>query len=417
MGKTTDKRHVDNTRTIIKLNRLLMEKSQREISEGICTASHLSKIESGETHASKSILKKIYQKLDLEQELDEKFLKSGYNDIVVFYKEFMFNEFDVTNKHFPNLEDNEKKFLSSPYVLDYAIAKMSFYSVQNRKSYVDLKGLLSTITNHMSADQKYHYYLCLGIDALKVVKDMKRADQYFKRAKKYGYTGQINYWFGYMYLKKRQPIEAVKELEKGLANYIKEVNIVGIISTFELMGLVYYSVSEYDSGIRYYQKALEYTQLAISSPYQANIKNQIAWGYMRLGKYQLALDFLVKDRYNSDITVNSSVIKFIIAYKLKDATMLQELRTEFSSRNRSLHRMIFAILDKDHDFAGGKWVLEDSEIDALFEFAQFTHFELEKAFSEIAIDYYTIKKDYLRALDYAKRATSCTLQSATNSEF
>ncbi len=409
MGKTIDKRFVDNSRTIIKLNRLLQEKSQRQLSEGICTASHLSKIEKGESQASKTVLKKIYQRLELEHNLDKEFLKSGYSDIVIFYKEFMFNEFDVTNKHFLNLEDNEKKFMSSPFVLDYAIAKMSFYSVQNRKSYADLKGLLSTMTDHMSADQKYHYYLCLGIDALKVVKDIKRAEQYFKRAKKNGYTGQINYWFSYMYLKKKQPIEAVRELETGLSNYVEEVNIVGIISALELMGLAYYSVSEYNSGIKYYQKALEYTQIAIHSPYQTNIKNQIAWGYMRLGEYELALDFLVKDRYNSDITVNASVTKFIIAYKLKNLNMLQELKTEFSSRNRSLHRMIFAVLDKPHYFDGEKWLVEDSEIDALFEFAQFTHFELEKAFSEMAIDYYTLKSNYERALEYAKRANGSIL--------
>ncbi len=414
MGKTTDKRNVDNSRTIIKLNRLLQGRSQRELSDGICTPSHFSKIENGESKASKAVLKKIYQKLDLEESIDNDFLKNGYQDIVAFFKEFMFNEFDVTNKRFLNLQDNEKAFMSSPFVLDYAIAKMSFDSVQNRKNYSDLKGLLSTMTNHMSADQKYHYYLCLGIDALKVVKDVKRAEQYFKRAKKYGYTGQINYWFSYMYLKKRQPIEAVRELEKGVANYVEEVNIVGVISTLELMGLVYYSVSEYESGIKYYQKALEYTEMAIHTPYQANIKNQIAWGYMRLGKYQLALDFLVKDRYNSDITVNSSVTKFIIAYKLKNMALLKELKVEFSSRNRSLHRMIFSLLDKELHFENGRWLIEDGEVDALFEFAQFTHFELEKVFSEMAIDYYASKSDYARALDYARRVNLCTLQNIDN---
>ncbi len=414
MGKTTDKRNVDNTRTVIKLNRLLRGKSQSELSDGICTPSHFSKIEKGESKASKTVLKKIYQRLNLAETIDKDFLKRGYQDIVAFYKEFMFNEFDVTNKRFLNLEDNEKEFMSSPFVLDYAIAKMSFCSVQNRKNYADLKGLLSTMTNHMSADQKYHYNLCLGIDALKVVKDIKRAEQYFLRAKKYGYTGQINYWFSYMFLKKRQPIEAVRELEKSVANYVEEVNIVGVISALELMGLVYYSVSEYESGIKYYQKALEYTQLAIHTPYQANIKNQIAWGYMRLGKYQLALGFLVKDRYNSDITVNSSVTKFIIAYKLKDMALLKELKAEFSSRNRSLHRMIFAVLDKEQYFRDNKWIIEDAEIDALFEFAQFTHFELEKVFSEMAIDYYMSKSNYKRALDYARHSNVCTLQNIDN---
>ncbi len=404
MGKTTDKRHVDNSRTVIKINRLLQHKSQKQVSEGLCTASHLSKIEQGEAHPSEQLRMQLYHRLDLTCEQADDFLVAGYNDIVAFFKSFMFNEFDITNKHFHNLEDNESSFMASPFVLDYIIAKMSFCSVQNRKAYSDIKALLSTMTDHMSRDQKYHYYLCLGIDALKISKDIKRAEQYFKRAQKYACTGQLHYWFSYMYLTKRQPIAAIREIEKSLASYFEEVNSVGIISAFELMGLIYYATSEYESGIGYYKKALEYTHLSVDSPYEANIKNQLAWGYMRLGNYDLAMDFLVKDRYNSDITVNSSVTRFIIAYLMKNTALLTDLKPEFSSRNRSLHRMIFSLLDKEHYFdATGNWLVEDSEIDALFEFAQFTHFELEKAFSEIAVRHYIDKQNYQQAFNYADK--------------
>ncbi len=404
MGKTTDKRHVDNSRTVIKINRLLQHRSQKQLADGICTASHLSKIEKGESHASDEMLAKIYRRLNLIVDLDDDFLVTGYNDIVLFFKSFMFNEFDITNKHFHNLEDNEHKFMSSPFVLDYIIAKMSFCSVQNRKRYSDIKALLSTMTDHMSSDQKYHYFLCMGIDALKINKDIKRAEQYFKRAQKYAYTGQLYYWLSYTNYTKRQPIAAVRQIEKSLAGYFEEVNSVGIISAFELMGLIYYATSEYESGIEYYKKALEYTRLTVDSSYEANIKNQLAWGYMRLGKYDLAMDFLEKDRYNSDITVNSSVTLFIIAYLKKSAVMLDALKPEFNSRNRSLHRMIFSLLDRECYFdAAGNWQIEDAEVDALFEFAQFTHFELEKAFAEIAVVHYMAKGNYEQAFNYIKK--------------
>ncbi len=406
MGKAIDKRRFDNVKTIIKVNRLLQGKSQREVCDGICTTSHLSKIEQGDTQPSREIIVQFYKKLGLNAELDEAFIENGYDDIVIFFKEFMFNEFDVTNKRFLNLEDDEEKYMASPFVLDYLIAKMSFCSTQNKKSYSDIKSILSTMTKHMSKDQKYYYYLCLGVVALKGEKDLKRTEQYFTRAKSLLDCGQINYWIGYMYLKNKQAIEASQYAERGLRGYFKDANIVGVISTFELLGLIYYSVSEYAAGIRQYEKALEYSRLAIHSMYEANIKNQIAWGYMRLGNYDKSKTYLVKDRYNSDNTVNSSVTKFVIAYLQKDIKTMHALKEEFSSRNRSLHRMIYSVLDRarylDDD---GKWIVEDSEIDALFEFAQFTHFELEKVFCEMATTHYSGKGDYKTAFQYAKKAT------------
>ncbi len=406
MAKTTDKRHVDNSRTVIKVNRLLQGKSQRELSLGICTPARLSKIEQGESHPSAELLGQLYERLGLNSALDKDFLVAGYRDIDLFFKAFMFNEFDVTNKHFHNLQDNEQQFMSSPFVLDYLIAKMSFCSVQNRKRYSDIKALLSTMTDHMSSDQKYHYFLCLGIDALKIIKDLKRAEQYFKRAENFVCTGQLYYWLSYMHLTKGQPVAAIRLIEKSLTAYVDEVNSVGIISAFELMGLIYYSVNEYETGIVHYKKALEYTRLAIDSPYEANIKNQLAWGYTRLADFDTAVTYLVKDRYNSDITVNSSVTKFIIAYLMKSTVMLEALKPEFNSRNRSLHRMIFSLLAKEHYFDDDEnWLVEDAEIDALFEFAQFTHFELEKAFAEIAVKHYIDRGNYRQAYHYTSKVS------------
>lgn len=381
--------------------------TQQQLCDDICTPSHLSKVEKGESHASTEVIKMLYRKLGLSLDLTDTFLKEGYADIELFYKEFMFNEFDITNKRFLNLEDHEKMFLSSPFVLDYLIAKLSFNCAQNRQIFSDLKALLSTMTDHMTADQKYHYYLCLGIDALKILKDMKRARQYFELAKTFSHTGQLNYWLGYMHLTDHRPIEAIRHADRSAVEFLDEANMVGIISVYELMGLIHYSVSEYPSGIECYFKALAYTDIAVNSPYEANIKNQIAWGYMRLNDYDRALNYLVKDRYNSDITVNSSVTKFLIAYYLQSPVMMESLKPEFSYRNRSLHRMIYALLDRDDYFDdNGNWLVAEDEVNALFEFAQFTHFELEKAFCEILIDYYTARADYQKALEYLKNVNT-----------
>ncbi len=400
MGKKKNKHNLKNVAIILKVNRLLNGLSVAALADGICEKEVLKEIEAGVISPTNKILKQLFKRLALTWEVDQAELDAGYKDLLRFNKEFMFNEFDVTNKLFSNLESSEKSYLLSSYILDYLIAKMCYNSVQNRQSYQSLKTLLSTITEHMNAKQKYHYYLCLGIDQLKVMKDIKLAGSYFTRASNYYSSGQINYWFAYMKLKDKRPIAASKYIERALALYVNEANNVGIVSSFEMKGLINYSTSEYLAGISQYKKALEFTAFKSASSYVPNIKNMIAWGYMRMGDYKRAKKYIVNDRYNSDDTVNASVTKFLVAIHSKDCDALESLKPEFSFRNRSLHRMIYAVLQKDKYFDNDNWLIEDDEMDAIFEFAQYTHFELEKAFAEIAIEHYRQIGDYQKAFAY-----------------
>ncbi len=401
MDKFNDKSKKESIATIIKTNRQLQKKTQRQLCENLCAHSHLSKIESGESSPSKELLNGLFERLDIVVKLDDDFLEKGYQDLHLFNNDYMFNEFDVSNKFFFHLEDNEKKYLSSEYILDYLIAKMAFNSTQSRKMYSDIKGLLSTLTERMSTDQKYNYYLCLGVDNLKIIKDAKKAFQYFELASKYGETGHINYWLGYYYLMSKEPLVAMKHLKIALKMHVDNANVMGMINSYDLIGLVHYSVSEYKTGIAYYNKALKYIEIANNLSNQANIKNQIAWGYMRLNDYDKALSYIVDDRYNSDITVNASVTKFLIAYHLKSPVMMDALKKEFSYRNRSLHRMIFTLLEKENFFdEQGRWLISDDEIDDLYDFAQFTHSEVEKAFTEIFAAHYIELGDYKRACHF-----------------
>ncbi len=400
MGKKKAKRSLEKIGIIIKVNRLLNGLSLAALADGICEVDKLASIESEAITPNRKLVKQLFARMNLVWDIDEARLARDYRDIVSFNKDFMFNEFDITNKFFSNLENRESVFLASAYVLDYLIAKLCFESVQNRQCYLSLKSVLSTVTEYMNRSQKYNYYLCLGIDKLKVMKDIKMVETYFCNAAKQYNSGELKYWRAYMHLKEKHPIRASKYIAEAMAMYLEETNIVGIISGFEMKGLISYSTSEYVDGIKEYKKALEFAACHATSPYIANIKNMIAWGYMRMGDYEMAEQYIVNDRYNSDNTVNASVTKFLIALHRHDNESLSDLEEEFSYRNRSFHRMIYAILQKDEYFDKGKWLISDDEMDALFEFAQYTHFELEKAFAEIAIRHYKEKGDYQKALQY-----------------
>ena len=80
--------------SIIKFNRLNQNISQKSLSKGICVASYLSRIESGDLIPSKEITSIIFNRLGLDFNHSEEFLKKGLDTLKVFFEKLNFNEFD-----------------------------------------------------------------------------------------------------------------------------------------------------------------------------------------------------------------------------------------------------------------------------------------------------------------------------------
>ena len=113
--------------SIIKFNRLNQNISQKSLSKGICVASYLSRIESGDLIPSKEITSIIFNRLGLDFNHSEEFLKKGLDTLKVFFEKLNFNEFDLTNKIFDELELQENSYITSPLVIDYFLAKLARY--------------------------------------------------------------------------------------------------------------------------------------------------------------------------------------------------------------------------------------------------------------------------------------------------
>nr|WP_243201593.1 MULTISPECIES: helix-turn-helix transcriptional regulator [unclassified Fusibacter] len=385
--------------SIIKMNRLRQNMSQKALSEGICVNSYLSRIENAEILPSEEVIGDLFSALAIDYRDDEVFINKAYEDFNAFLDGLMFNEFDQSNKMFLEIETNEEAYVNSPVIIDYYIIKLAYYCTQSREVFNETKSLLKSVKELMTPSQKFKYYLYTGIDTLKVAADIEKAKVQFEKAAQFGSNGHLYNWLGYAQLASKRPIQAMDHLKKALECYVSDGNITSIIGAYEMIGLIYYTVSDYQSGIESYKKALRYAKSTNRDYHVINISNQIAWGLMRTSRYDQALETLVDDRYNSDITVNASVTKFLIGYYLKSPVMLDALKQEFNYRNKSMHRMIYSVLLYDEYFDDkGTWLIGEDELKSLYEFAAATHFELEKAFREIAIDYYKSHRKYKEAL-------------------
>lgn len=400
MEKLINKTNVKVLGSIIKMNRMRQNMSQKALSEGICVNSYLSRIENAEIIPSEEVIYDLFKALAINYQDDAHFVRQGTADFNAFLDELMFNEFDQSHQRFVALEAREEEFIHSPLIIDYYIIKLAYYCTQEREIFSQTKALLTSVKDLMSRDQLFKFFLYSGIDVLKVAQDIPSALDFFKRAQDHGENGHMYKWMGYGLLALKRPVEAYKHFQKSLALFLEDGNLTSVIGAYEMIGLNHYVMNEYAAGIDAYETALRYAKTIDNDYNRINVSNQIAWGYMRLGQFEKVGDYLVEDRYNSDLTVNASVTKFIMAYQNRNEEALKTLKQDFVYRNKSFHRMIYSVLCVEPQFdAKGVWLVEELDVKRLYEFASVTHFELKKAFGEILIDYYKAHRKYKEALE------------------
>lgn len=378
---------------VIEIKRIILSQSKKALCDGVCTVNQYEMFVSNELTMPEEIGKQLMAKLGITFYNDKEFVTEGFHLIGSLIEENMFNEFDQAFWRFDDIESNEEKYLCSPLIIEFILVRMAYYSVNSRERFLESKAVLRAVKKLMTREQKFLFYLFDGVDAYKVRHDPQKARKLLDKARQETGHPHVYLWIGVLELDEGNVLTAVKMFEKAQRRYVNDGNITGLVFVKELIGLSYYRQNDYESGIDVFRGALGYARSLNRSYLVNNFSNQIAWGYFRMRDYEQSLKAMVKDRYNDDLTVNSSVTKFLIAYHTVNAGLLDELREEFSNRNKTLHRMIESILSKDPLFdENSNPMIDEEELKALSELAEITHFELKKEFFQILLSYY-VKTD------------------------
>ncbi len=388
---------------IIEVNRILKDISIKELCKDIISVAQYQTYLLGEIQPTKEISMSLLRKLGIFYVVDEVLLDKTQEMIISFIEEHMFNEFDQALWRYTIIEANEENILASPLVVEYLITKMAYYAIHDREVYSKTTKILKIIKPLMTRDQLFLYNLYLGIDAFKIRGDIELAKKHFNKTRDHGGHPHVYTWIGISELFRGRVIRAMKMFEKAQRRYMNDGNLTGLIFASELFGLTYYRENDYSSGIEVLEATLKHCKTISRDHLIINFKNQIAWGYYRLKEYQKALEVLTRDRYNNDYTVNSSVTKFFIGYELGDADILAEVKEELGNRNKTLHRMLYTIVSDD-DFinSDGEIKMREEDILSMIQISNMTHFELEKAFSDMLINHYIKSGEYEKLANYCK---------------
>ena len=393
--------------SIIKFNRINNNISQKQLSQGICVPSYLSRIENGELLPSEDVLSIIFNRLGLEFNDSPNFINGGTSHLKDFFNNLNLNEFDYTNKLFDILEKDEDKYLASPLIIDYLLAKLARYSsTPCRDKFENSKDMILSSFDLLSNKQKFIYNFYVAIDILILSNNKNLGKKLLQEALSYKESGHCYFWLSYSYRIENNPIKAYDSIQKALNLYVTEGNIISIMNTYEKFAEVYFMLDNYSDAIHYLEISLNMAKKFNNIYFIEHINSILAWAYYRLSDYERSLEYL---NYNTElidhrIIIPDTIIKSLVYFSLSDKTSLKAvinyLNSEYTLQHVSsdLSSLIYELFDifinDDNYMKNPLW--EELLIKIIDNIKRLV--ELKKVFTTLLKDYYITNRRYKDAL-------------------
>ena len=135
---------------MLRIERLRQGKELKEVVNGICSVSTLSKIERGKQKVDPDMLVKLYKELGINYENNEEFV----DDMRYYIKQYFYETiYQFEPKSLKVLEHQDEKLNYSPLALDWMIIKAMEYEDK------DVLNILDQCVEFMSQEQLGWYYL------------------------------------------------------------------------------------------------------------------------------------------------------------------------------------------------------------------------------------------------------------------
>lgn len=389
--------------SIIKINRLHQNMSQKALSEGICVSSYLSRIENAEIIPSEQVISELFEALAIYYDDSEAFIESGQELLDHFLDELMFNEFATSQRIFEAIESQAERFRHSPLIIDYTIAKLAFYCTRHERNiFESTRSLLASVEELMQNDQRFKYYLYYGIDYAKVNQDYNGALSIFNQAANYGSNGHLFYWLGYVHLALGNHIKAFEQFNLAMDAYVKEANLLSVIATYEMLGLTFYRAGHYTDGLDYFTRGLKIVKKIGAQSSEASFLSNIAWGHLKLGNHQTALqtEYARAQCFTSETGIHYAIIELLANLEMENSLCVNELLPTFNADDSPLMVAFAEVMNHPDSLNwADKLIDHEGHLKELIGKAQPLNFELTKHLKEMLQRLYREKRRYKEALE------------------
>ncbi|MGB4985527.1 MAG: helix-turn-helix domain-containing protein [Erysipelotrichaceae bacterium] len=319
---------------IVRINRITKNKSQKQMSKGICAPSYLSRIESGELLPSEEMTSILLNYLGLEYNNDEKFISNGKKRIKDFFLALHYDEFDEVPKYFARIEEISEQLVASPLILEYYLCVLARYACSTqRDKFENTQQILLSSMDILSPKQiaTYNYYL--AVDCLHRQENVALGKECLLKSLKYQKNGHIYYWLCLVYQIEGNQIKAYESIKKALSLFVEEGNFISIMNSYEKIAEVYMILGNYADSLEYLDKALIMAK-KLNNPFFINhIITVLAWCQFKLNDYKKSLKLIHSNEKVNDHRLNipDIIIESLVYLTTKDFNNLKKKCKDLNS--------------------------------------------------------------------------------------
>lgn len=296
--------HKNLTGGLLKYHRERLDISQKELCDGICVVSHLSKIENNKVEPSDQIVDELFKKLGVNFFQDKNFIKNNKLKINRFFLNLNFSR--EVKDIFNDINKDRDKLLNSPLIIDYILVES--YSHINIPSNIKR---LSELEIYMESEQLGWYYLLKAKHSNKINKVNQRELITRGNSLLRNSFSQLKLMYFELY---QGQFNKVIELNTEAINVaLSEGNIMAIASVNLCMGNCYSAQSLYDLMLPHYERAINILTDIGKKDLISTINYNIGATYLENGQYEESLYYL-KEANNEYLKDDDSL--FLLYHKL-----------------------------------------------------------------------------------------------------
>lgn len=371
---------------LIKENRERLGLKQEYLCKGICSVSYLSKIEKGNIVASDEIITMLFNKLDIEFNNDDEFIKKGKR---LFEKISHSEYFDIPigKKELAEIRIDKAIYLNSPLHIDYRL-----FELFDNIMHIESTDIL-IYKEYMDNDQLYKSYLITGT--------LNDDIELLEKAKKIKYTAEVMHQIAYIKWVEGKYYEAIELNLEALNLAYTEGCIKLQIDICMMLGNLYIDF-HLPTMEKYYHKALNFLQLLEDDRNKYFI-------YYHMGIAYTSIDFAKGEEYLLEaLKISESADKdsleklyqklcfLYIKYSKKEDAKIYYIRAEEIDILSSVNRLI-EIMIREDDYIHSEEYLNNI-VDIYIESKKNRQHSNTKFYGDFLIEAYKANRKYKDAL-------------------
>jgi HTH-type transcriptional regulator, quorum sensing regulator NprR len=283
---------------LIKYFRTQIGLTQRDLAAGICSISHLSKIENNGKDANIETISLLLEKLNIDpaeiNEKDEqiKGLLLALNDKILFYQK------DEVDQIFHKLSSMEDIIPFSNSLYTYELYKYRYYLFKGNLQAADRQeNILNKQKKNFSQHETYlfHYYnaVCLIMKGQYNKADISLEKLSLINNHQFE-TGELLYHRALAKSALGQSDHAIYFGKKALQSFMNEHNFIRILHTLMLLGINYTHTKIYEEALGCFQHLIRNAELLNETQIMPNVYHNMGFLKAKMGNFQEATVYFEK---------------------------------------------------------------------------------------------------------------------------